>query len=309
MFKLMLQFIQVAKMQNVTKAANNLCLSQPTLTQNMRKLETNLDTKLFIRSSRGITLTDSGELLFEQGKMMKRLYENTLNKLQQDKLRHQTELNIGCGDAWWHLFIRDSVQVFRNTHPLANINIDVGDHLHLMDLLQSGDINLFVGHEILGLELYEDVRFYPLFVTLEEVYVREGHPLSAQQCSDQDIARFPTIDLGAPQKRFTHLQHQSPELSAFQKRHYLQDKTIYRTNSLLTALDLLQNSDGILPYPAAMRDYFATFGLTQLHMKECFNECSIGVYINKDQSQDEQTIALIAQFRSIIDSKSYINGY
>ncbi|GLS91644.1 LysR family transcriptional regulator [Psychromonas marina] len=300
MFKLMLQFIQVAKAQNVTQAASVLCLSQPTLSHNMHKLEDKLDTKLFNRTSKGIKLTQSGELLYEQAKMMQHLYENTLIKLEKNKLRHHTELKIGCGDAWWNLFIRDSVRDFRNDFPHSNIAIDVGDHLHLMSLLLSGDINIFVGHEILGLAKYEDVLFHPLFINVDEVFVRKGHPLLGQLCDNEDLARFPTIALRTPNQRFVHLQNQTPELRSFDKLHYLQEKVTYQTNSLLTALDLLQDSDAIFPYPSGMKSYFSTFDIVTLKMPEHFNRSSVGVYLHKDKKQDQQAMALLAQFREMI---------
>lgn len=303
MFKLMLQFIQVAKAKNVTQAANQLCLSQPTLSHNMQKLEEKLGSKLFNRNSKGITLTSSGELLCEEAKMMQYLYENTLNKFNKNKQRHHHELQIGCGDAWWNLFIRDCVQEFRDNYPHSNITIDVGDNLHLMSLLLSGDINIFVGHEISGLAQYKDILFHPLFINTDEVYVRKGHPLLGRSCSNEDIARFTSIDLRSSNKLFTHIQHQTPELSSFVKRHYLQEKVIYKTNSLLTALDLLQNSDAILPYPAGMKDYFATFEIIPLKMQEGFNKSPVGAYLHKDKNQDKQTMALLAQFKQIIASK------
>ncbi|MEZ9626450.1 LysR family transcriptional regulator [Aliivibrio fischeri] len=309
MFKLMLQFIQVAKAQNVTQAANTLCLSQPTLSHNMQKLEEKLGSKLFYRNSKGITLTSSGEVLYEQAKMMQHLYENTLHKLEKNKLRHQTELKIGCGDAWWHLFVRDCVQDFRDTNPHSNITIDVGDHLQLMNLLLSDEISIFVGHEILGLAQYEDILFHPLFSSHEEVYVRKDHPLLERVCSDEDIARFPSVDLGASKKRYAHLvQQQNNELSTFQKRHYLQEKVIYNTNSLLTALDLLQNSDAILPYPVGMKAYFEGFGIVPLKMKKCFGKATIGAYLHKDGQQNKQSIALLEQFKELIKSNPQIKG-
>lgn len=309
MFKLMIQFIQVAKTQNVTQAANNLCLSQPTLSHNMQKLEEKLGSKLFNRNSKGITLTSSGELLYEQAKMMQNLYENTLNKLEKNKLRHQTELKIGCGDAWWQLFIRDCVQDFRDSYPHSNISVDVGNHLQLMNLLLSDEISIFVGHEILGLAQYEDILFHPLFQCSEEVYVRKGHPLLEITCSNEDIARFPSVDLGAAKKRFSHLvQKQNDKLTTFQKRHYLQEKVIYNTNSLLTAIDLLQNSDAILPYPITMRDYFAGFDLVPLQMKECFSKATIGAYLHKDKLQNKQSIELLEQFKALIKNNPQING-
>ena len=308
MFKLMLQFIQVAKAQNVTQAANHLCLSQPTLSHNMRKLEDKLDTKLFNRTSKGIKLTQSGELLYEQAKMMQRLYENTLNKLERSRLRHQTELEVGCGDAWWHLFIRDYVDEFKQSYPLSNITIEVGDHLYLMDLLLSGDLSLFIGHEVLGFTKYEDVLFYPLFTSRDTVFVRKGHPLLEITCSDEDLARFPTAELSTPKKRFSHLQHKTPEISSFQKRHYLQEKVIYNTNSIFTVIDLLQNSDAIFPYPAGMQEYFSAFDLVPLKLQECFNQSTIGAYIHKDKAQDKHSLELLTQFRSIIQSPPLLKG-
>lgn len=304
----MLQFIQVAKAQNVTQAANHLCLSQPTLSHNMQKLEDKLDSKLFIRSSKGIKLTDSGKLLYEQAKMMQRLYENTLNKLEKSKQMHQDELKIGCGDAWWHLFIRDYVQEFRQSCPHSHINIEIGDHLYLMDLLLSGDINISIGHEILGFTKYEDVLFYPLFRSSDTVFVRKGHPLLEITCRDEDIARFPSVNLSSSIQRFSHLIHATPETSSLQKRHYLQEKVLYHTNSLLTAIDLVQNSDSTLPYPAGIKDYFATFDLIPLKLQECFNQGTIGVYIHKDKTQDKQILALLTEFRTLIESKHDIKA-
>lgn len=309
MFKLMLQFIQVAKVQNVTQAANHLCLSQPTLSHNMQKLEDKLGCKLFERNSKGITLTSSGELLYEQAKMMQNLYENTLNKLERHKLRHQAELKIGCGDAWWHLFIRDSVQDFRESYPHSNISIEVGNHLLLMNLLLSDEISIFVGHEILGLAENKDILFHPLFSSREDVYVRKGHPLLEQVCSNEDIARFPSVDLGASKKRFPHLvQQENEELISFQQRHYLQEKVIYNTNSLLTAIDLLQNSDAILPYPVGMKAYFESFDIVPLQMQECFSKATIGAYRHKNDLQNQQSIALLEQFKEVIKNNSHIKG-
>lgn len=308
MFKLMLQFSQVAKTQNITQAANQLCLSQPTLSHNMQKLEGKLGSKLFHRNSKGITLTSSGELLYEQTKLLQHLYDNTLIKLNKNKLRHQAELKIGCGDAWWHLFLRDCVQDFRTTHPHTNITIDVGDHLQLMNLLLCNELSIFVGHEIVGLAQYEDILFCPLFSSHEEIYVRKGHPLLELACSNEDIARFPSIDLGARRKHYANLQQPSPELSSFQKRHYLQEKVTYTTNSFLTAIDLLQNSDAILPYPVDMKAYFETFDIVPLNMLECFNKAIIGAYLHKDGRQDKQSIALLEQFKELIKNNPHIKG-
>ena len=56
-------FYEVAKAGNISKAAKELYISQPAISKAIQKLEQNLDTLLFKRSSRGVTLTPDGELL------------------------------------------------------------------------------------------------------------------------------------------------------------------------------------------------------------------------------------------------------
>ena len=57
-------FYTVANTKNISKAAKELYISQPAISKSIQKLEESLGTKLFERSSRGVALTDSGELLY-----------------------------------------------------------------------------------------------------------------------------------------------------------------------------------------------------------------------------------------------------
>ncbi|MCI7557559.1 MAG: LysR family transcriptional regulator, partial [Lachnospiraceae bacterium] len=59
-------FYQVAVSKNITAAARELYISQPAISKAISKLEQSLNTTLFIRNSRGVTLTLEGEILFEQ---------------------------------------------------------------------------------------------------------------------------------------------------------------------------------------------------------------------------------------------------
>jgi DNA-binding MarR family transcriptional regulator len=79
-------FYEVARCQNITQAALNLCLTQPTVTKYIHNLEDMLQCKLFNRSQKGVTLTDEGRILFRQinlpadgtrGRDFKRIYEQS----------------------------------------------------------------------------------------------------------------------------------------------------------------------------------------------------------------------------------------
>ncbi len=64
-------FYAVANTENISRAAKELYISQPAISKSIQKLEENLGVKLFERSSRGVTLTPEGELLYTHVKSMR----------------------------------------------------------------------------------------------------------------------------------------------------------------------------------------------------------------------------------------------
>ena len=61
-------FVVIAEELNITKAAEKLCMSQPPLSSQIKNLEEELDTVLFIRGKRHLQLTDAGKLLYRHAK-------------------------------------------------------------------------------------------------------------------------------------------------------------------------------------------------------------------------------------------------
>ena len=70
-------FVTVAEELNITKAAGLLNISQPPLSQQMRSLEEELNTVLFIRGKRQLSLTESGKMLYQRAKDILSLSEKT----------------------------------------------------------------------------------------------------------------------------------------------------------------------------------------------------------------------------------------
>ncbi|GHW31465.1 LysR family transcriptional regulator [Vibrio paracholerae] len=298
------QYMEVASCKNISHAAKKLCISQPTLTHNMKKLEAELDIVLFNRSSKGITLTESGELLLEQTRIMQRLYDNTLSKLAHVNKRQERELKVGTGHAWWHLFLREAVKDYRQKHPGANITIDVGNHLPQMDLLLSGDIDLFIGHEITGLSRKAEVKFLPLRMTENSVFVRKGHPLTYKEsCTLQDLVEFPTLEVKPSEDRYQHLIEDPQEIKLYRSIHQLTEKIIYSSNSLSVSMDLVKDSNALLPFPEVMADYFADFGLVPLPLNETYSKASFGIYLLRESSEDNHICELVALINHYIDGK------
>ncbi|MBQ2902236.1 MAG: LysR family transcriptional regulator [Agathobacter sp.] len=83
-------FYTVANAGNISKAAKELYISQPAISKSIQKLEESLNCKLFSRSSRGVILTDEGNLLYDH---VKEAFE-TLS-MGEDKLKRSIELGVG----------------------------------------------------------------------------------------------------------------------------------------------------------------------------------------------------------------------
>ena len=83
-------FYAVANTGNISKAAKELYISQPAISKSIQKLEENIGIKLFDRSSRGVSLTPEGELLYAH---VKSAFETLA--IGEDKLRRSIALGMG----------------------------------------------------------------------------------------------------------------------------------------------------------------------------------------------------------------------
>ena len=89
-------FREVAEAGNISLAAENLYLSQSAVSQSIKQLEQQLGTRLFLRSPRGVALTEDGRLLFEYVRSAMGLLETGEDKLQQSRTLQAGTLVIGA---------------------------------------------------------------------------------------------------------------------------------------------------------------------------------------------------------------------
>lgn len=82
-------FYIAAKTGNISAASKELYISQPAVSKSITKLEANLNTKLLIRSSRGVTLTREGEILYER---LKEAFHSI--ELGEEQLRFENKMEV-----------------------------------------------------------------------------------------------------------------------------------------------------------------------------------------------------------------------
>lgn len=91
------QFLRVAEMGSINKAAVELKISQPSLSRNVSLLEYEMGTELFVRSRSGVRLTEAGKLLFDQARPLLRQF--TVLREQIGKMAHG-QVAVGIPPSW-----------------------------------------------------------------------------------------------------------------------------------------------------------------------------------------------------------------
>ena len=91
-------FLSVAETLNISKSAEILCISQPSLSQTIKKLEGEIGYPLFDRNGKHISLNKNGHIFLECVRHMKRLYENALEEIAEtnNRCNRQISINMRC---------------------------------------------------------------------------------------------------------------------------------------------------------------------------------------------------------------------
>ena len=297
MDKLLNQFLAVAEAGTISGAATALFITQPTLTFNMRKLEETMGVPLLTRSSRGVELTAYGETLYQNARLMRRLYDNTVKAIEQQRGRIEQGLNIGTGYSWWTLFIRDMVVDYSREFASARVHVSLGNQLRLMDQLLTGDISLFVGHEIEGLNRSTGARFVPLSRVGQGYFVREGHPLLQAPRSLGEIETYPAVTSALPEtrhQRFFETWSRTTAASA----SFEQGKYAFASNSLAACLDYVARTDAVIAHTEVMAAEFARRGLGRIAVTEATRQNTIGLYVLNERAEEPRVAELIGWLQS-----------
>lgn len=275
------QFLAVAETGNVSRAAEAMNVSQPTVSVNLRKLEEAHGVALFRRSSRGVVLTDYGRILYEHARVMARLDAHAAAEIQARKLLDRPSLKIGCGHAWWPLFVRQTVGAFRRENPDTVLHVEICSSFDGLRHLMSGDVHCFIGSRVGAISDGLAFSFERLFEVEDSYFVRSGHPLAGKTVSRRDLAAFPRLDVAPLVNRHLGIVEAPTGLKDPDWSHPL--RTPLSSNSVTAGLDLLKDCDAYLVYPVSAKPEFDQAGVTVLDVKDRpRDKVEIGVYTLDD---------------------------
>lgn len=184
-------FKEVAEAGNITAAAQTLFISQSAVSQSIKQLEAELQTRLFARNSRGVTLTADGRMLYEYVRSAMGLLETGEEKLSQSRDLQMGHLTIGASDTVTSQFLLPYPDRFHRQYPAIHIQIISGRSHKVLGLLQSGKVDIAFAstpQEGASLETFPCLATHSIFVAGAEYPCDFDHVYTLEE-----IARFPLI--------------------------------------------------------------------------------------------------------------------
>lgn len=185
-------FLAVVREESITKAAETLHITQPTLSRQLAQLEEILGVKLFLRGTRKIILTNEGLLLRRRAEEIIEMVDKTEMELTAQDEQVEGSVAIGCGDLKAVQILPDLIRSFHERYPMVTFDLYTATADHVKDRMDRGltDVGLLL--EPVNIDKYEYIRLKE-----KEEIVVSMHPDAplAQKASltPEDLVKVPLI--------------------------------------------------------------------------------------------------------------------
>jgi DNA-binding transcriptional LysR family regulator len=171
-------FIEVAKYKSFTKASNSLHLSQSTLSKVVKSLEEELNVELIDRSAKNIELTEAGEIVLAEGKMiMESLNDLSIHLYDLMNLK-KGKIKIGLPPIIGSLFFPKIIKGFHNLYPDIKIKLSEDDSKKVKQEIRDGILDLGVVMLPVDEKEFDVVPFVSDELSL---FVHHSHPLAERE--------------------------------------------------------------------------------------------------------------------------------
>lgn len=185
-------FLTVVREESITKAADVLHITQPTLSRQLSQMEEEMGVKLFIRGTRKITLTNAGILLRRRAEEILQLVDKTEKELVEQEEQIEGKIMIGCGELASVQILPELFENFSKKYPRVSYDIHTASADFVKDQMNKGLIDIGLLLEPVDIEKYDFVR-----LNIKEkwiVLMRPDDELAKQEyVTAENLSRLPVI--------------------------------------------------------------------------------------------------------------------
>lgn len=137
-------FIEVARREHVTEAANALHVAQSAISRQIFNLEAELGVDLFIREGRNVRLTPIGHIFLEHMEDAVHVIKHAKQVVEEYTDPQRGTVRVGFPSSLASYILPTAISAFKKDHPDVNFNLNQGSYHDLVESVTRGDINLAV---------------------------------------------------------------------------------------------------------------------------------------------------------------------
>lgn len=156
--RLLKYFLAVAAESNITKAAERIHITQPTLSRQLVQLEEEVGTQLLIRGKRNVTLTEAGILFKKRAEEIIELIEKTEKELKEQNLLINGEIPIGAGEMKSTEIFPSIFKNFKERFPNVHYNFYTGNAEQIKEKIEQGLLDFGLLLEPTNIDNFEYIR-------------------------------------------------------------------------------------------------------------------------------------------------------
>ena len=185
-------FLAVAREQSISKAAEYLHLSQPTLSRQIRDMEEELGKQLLIRGNRKITLTEEGIILRKRAEEIIDLVQKTEKEITLSDNSIAGDIYIGTGETDGVRLLARVAKELQEVYPEIHYHIVSGDSVDIMEHLDKGLFDFAILLDPVDLSKYESIKLP--YKDITGVLMPKNSPLAEKDTiTANELADLPLI--------------------------------------------------------------------------------------------------------------------
>ena len=184
-------FYYVAKNGNITQASNELMIPQPAVSKAIKTLERDLNTTLFNRKKDGVSLTNSGEILFNKIKPSMELILSAEEDITSINNMEKGTINIGAGNTIMQRYLMPYITKFHELYPKINIIVHTVVTPELIKRAQVGLVDIVFTH--LPNDIPSEFEIIPLKKLHDILVVNKDSEYLNKLIHKKDLEKLPLI--------------------------------------------------------------------------------------------------------------------
>jgi len=172
------QFVEVANLRSISRAAKKLNISQPALSRAIHQLEDSYGVPLFVRTGAGVELSPYGSALYSKAVQILPALAEVREEIEHLQGRAKAVIRLATGDLWGLVILPEIIRTFSESHPDVVVQLTIADDGTRFEGLRQGIYDLVFGTLSYKYEAVMQVEFETFVRQATYVYCDASHRLA-----------------------------------------------------------------------------------------------------------------------------------